>query len=308
MKNNMRDLVSIIIRTCNRPQFLSRAIESVYSQDYPNIEIIVVNDAGIDVTDIIQHFRNLPLLNTVNRKIDYIVNKKRIYRSSSANVGLHMAQGKYIGFLDDDDMFLSNHISSHVKNQDHTDSLFSISKAIESVEVEDQEKKQFIEKSKLYFFPEKINKLNFLFFENYFPNNTIMFQKKVLEKIGKFDAKLFVLEDWDFFIRLFLNFNPVMVDEVTCIFSSRGDLYNIRLSRKYRENWKQSFKDIREKYRKVYKNSEVSIPISEVSDFLTDYAKEWYDFYRDYEVLRDSTSFKIYRKMRKIIRYIKLFR
>ncbi len=299
MKNGSSKLVSIIIRTHNRPEFLSRAVESVYSQDYSPIEIIIVNDAGNNVLHIIEHFRNLPK-SQVERIINYTVNQTRVFRASSANIGLELAQGDYIGFLDDDDYFIKNHVSEHVRMLGK-DNFFSISKAVESLE-HNPNNESFREKEKLYFFPSKINKLNFFFFANYFPNNTIMFNKKVLDKIGKFDPNLFVLEDWDFFIRLFLNYKPAFIEKTTCVFTTRGSLHNIRLSEKYKSNWRESFKYIKNKYRQTFSSSEVTVPISEVSEFLTDYAIEWYDFYKEYELLRKSYLYKFFRISRKFIR------
>lgn len=292
-------LTSIIIRTYNRPGLLARAIESVYSQTYSPIEIVVVNDNGADVLDVIDHFKNLPPQRKIVRKIEYVVNRSRIFRASSANVGLEMAKGQYIGFLDDDDILYSHHVSTHIAAQVKHKALLSISKAVESIETDRKLQGQFTEKEKLYFFPDKINKLNFFFFDNYFPSNSVIFQKKVLEKVGKFDPNLFVLEDWDFFIRLLLRYEPLLINDVTCIYTTRGSKFNIRYSDKHRDSWKKSFRYIKDKYRTVYKDSEVSIPISEVSEFLTEYAKEWYDFYKDYEVLYNSKMFKIFRKLRK---------
>lgn len=295
-----KDLVSIIVRTFNRPERLERTLESIFSQDYSPIEIIVVNDGGIDVSYIINHFKDLTNTSGLVRKIEYIVNKSRVFRASSANIGIEASNGEYIGFLDDDDYFLNDHISQHITAQTKNGNLLSISKAIESIEIK-SDKDSFKEQEKRYYFPEKINKLYFYFFDNYFPFNSIIFNRKVINVIGNFDPKLYVLEDWDFFIRLVLNFDPKFINKTTCIYSTRNDKSNVRLSEKYKENWKEAYQTIREKYRKVYKNSQVSIPISEVTDFLTDYAIESYDLSKKYEALVNLRSYKLYKFIRKFL-------
>ncbi|MGZ9148858.1 MAG: glycosyltransferase family 2 protein, partial [Candidatus Deferrimicrobiaceae bacterium] len=48
-----RPLVSVIVPTYNRPEMLADCLRSILHQTYPNVEIIVVNDGGVDVKKII---------------------------------------------------------------------------------------------------------------------------------------------------------------------------------------------------------------------------------------------------------------
>lgn len=305
-KNQMKsDLVSIIVRTKNRRELLQRALDSIYSQTYPNIEIIVVNDAGCEVSDLINYYRNLkPDLN-IKRSIVYIKNTRTLYRSSSANVGIKAAKGKYIGFLDDDDYYFSEHIAKHVESQKKSKSPISISIAVESIEKEKNGK--LTSEEKTFIFPKEINKIYLFFFENYFPFNTIIFQKEITKKIGFLDEKRFVLEDWDFIIRMFLNYKPILIEDVTCEYSTRNNMSNIRNNFEYQEVWKKNFIETINKYKKVYKGSEVTIPISEISDFLASHSIEWYQTSVQWTLFRDSFAYKLfysksYNKIKKIAR------
>lgn len=292
MKKKDSELVSIIIRTRNRPEFLVRAIDSVYSQTYPNVEIVIVNDNGADMTSIVNHYKNLKVQKGLSRDIQYIFNKTQRYRAGAGNVGIVSARGKYIGFLDDDDYLFSDHVRKHVDAQQKTGSVVSISMGTETIEK--KIKNKYVRQCRNFYFPREINKISLLFFENYFPFNSIMFQKGVVDKVGLLDVKRYVLEDWDFIIRLFLNFEPVFINGVTCEYTTRYDVTNIRNNFEHRDTWKQNFMAIIEKYRKVYRNSEVGIPLSEVSEFLAYHSKEWYEVSIQWDMFRDSFAYKLF--------------
>lgn len=290
MSNN--DLVSIIIRTKDRLSLLPRAIESVYSQTYNNIEIIVINDGGENVSSVIDHFMNIKLSGNLKRNIILINNKSSVFRADAGNIGLEMATGKYLAFLDDDDYFYTDHIEVHVSSLKTSKKKVSISKVVESVEERIDSK--YVEKHRFYHFPSEINRISFHFFENYFPFNSILFDRVVLEKVKKLDSKLFVLEDWDFLIRLHLNYEFEIIDKVTAVYTTRYGSSNIRMDNDHKKTWRDSFAYIQNKYRETYMNSEIAIPISEVSNFLTRHAVEWYALTKENEYLRDSWAYKLY--------------
>lgn len=102
----MNDLVSVIIPTYNRSQFVTEAIESVLAQTYPHIELIIVNDGSTDDTK----ERLLPYMD----RIVYI-EKENGGISSAVNAGLKVANGKYIARLDDDDLFMPEKTEKQLK-------------------------------------------------------------------------------------------------------------------------------------------------------------------------------------------------
>lgn len=102
-------LVSVVIPTYSRPDNLVRAIESVLSQSYRNIEIIVVDDNGIGTRWQIET-ENMLLKYINNHKVRYIKHETNRNGSAARNTGLSEAKGEYINFLDDDDEFLPDRI------------------------------------------------------------------------------------------------------------------------------------------------------------------------------------------------------
>jgi len=104
--------LSIIIPTFNRFDALQNAIQSVLSQIDQNSEIIVINDGSTD-----EKYYTKKNKNTQIRQINLEVNQKIKNGFSSdaiRNVGALEAKGKYIGFLDDDDIWLPGKIETQI--------------------------------------------------------------------------------------------------------------------------------------------------------------------------------------------------
>ena len=90
-------LVSIIISTHNRAAQLAEAVESARGQDYPRLEVILINDGSIDETaEVIDSYRN-------DRRFRIITNSTNLGLAASLNIGIEASSGKYIARIDDDD-------------------------------------------------------------------------------------------------------------------------------------------------------------------------------------------------------------
>lgn len=95
-------LVSVIIPVHNGEKFIEQAVENVLSQNYPAIEIIIINDGSTDNSDRI--IRNL------KTDVRYF-NRQNSGPSAARNTGIKDASGKYIAFLDVDDLWPENNLS-----------------------------------------------------------------------------------------------------------------------------------------------------------------------------------------------------
>lgn len=71
-----KKLISIIIPTCGRPNFIERAIVSVLNQSYKNIEIIIVDDNGLGSIDQKETYKIIANYRAHTGKIKYIAHKK----------------------------------------------------------------------------------------------------------------------------------------------------------------------------------------------------------------------------------------
>lgn len=106
---NKEDLISIVIPVYNVEKYLPRCLESVISQSYENLEIIVVNDGSTD--------DSLSVCKKYERSDSRIVviNKSNGGLSSARNIGLLKSKGKYIAFIDSDDYIAKTFIEELYK-------------------------------------------------------------------------------------------------------------------------------------------------------------------------------------------------
>lgn len=88
--------VSVIIPTYNRGNYIGQAIESVFQQTLTDLEVIVVDDGSTDDT--------YEMLQPYLEKVRYVKTENR-GPSHARNVGMRMANGEYISFLDSDDLY-----------------------------------------------------------------------------------------------------------------------------------------------------------------------------------------------------------
>jgi len=109
----MMEKVSVIIPTYKRTvEYLSRAVESVIEQTYPNIEIIVVDDSP----GTYEHRSNIKkyMDGLIAENIIYLQNETNIGGSLSRNKGIDIAKGDFITFLDDDDEYLPRKVEKQL--------------------------------------------------------------------------------------------------------------------------------------------------------------------------------------------------
>ena len=104
----MEELVSIIMPSYNTGSFIKESIDSVIKQSYSNWELIIVDDCSTDNTDQIVHsYRN-------EQRIRYYKNDKNSGAAVSRNKALQAARGKWIAFLDSDDLWESTKLEKQV--------------------------------------------------------------------------------------------------------------------------------------------------------------------------------------------------
>ena len=97
----MKNLVSVIIPFYSNIKLLKKTILSALNQTYKNVEIIVVND-----NPSIKKINKL--VNIKNKRLKFINNKVNLGAGLSRNKGINFSKGKYIAFLDSDDLWKKN--------------------------------------------------------------------------------------------------------------------------------------------------------------------------------------------------------
>lgn len=102
--------VSVMVITYNQEKFVSETIESVVSQDYPNLEYVIADDGSTDSTqEIIKDYqRRFPNI------IKAIIGNKNVGISKNSNRGLNACTGEFVALQGGDDVFLPGKIRAQV--------------------------------------------------------------------------------------------------------------------------------------------------------------------------------------------------
>lgn len=121
----MNELVSIIMPSYNTGQFISETIESVLNQSYSNWELIIVDDCSTDNTDdVVKNYLK-------DNRIRYIKNDNNSGAAVSRNKALREAKGKWIAFLDSDDLWESDKLKKQIAFMEINNYRFSYTNYIE---------------------------------------------------------------------------------------------------------------------------------------------------------------------------------
>jgi glycosyltransferase involved in cell wall biosynthesis len=211
-------LVSIIITTYNRRNLLPKAIESVANQTYDQCELIVVNDAGDDVEDIIKTFERerYKYSGIMHRPIKYINKEKNAGLGAARNTGLEYATGKYVNFLDDDDIFYPFHVQTLVGFMEKNNHKIAYTDAVCHV-IKDN---QVIGRTIGYSFDYDAD---MLLYQNITPVLTVMYELNEVTKDIKFDENARVYEDWLQWLELTKHYPMNHLAIPTCMYTFRQD-------------------------------------------------------------------------------------
>ena len=183
-QNNL--LVSVIIPTYNRYDFLLKSVESVYNQSYDNMEIIIIDDGSTDKTYLIKDkFPELIYIFQNNSGV-----------ASARNKGINISTGKYIAFLDSDDLWLKDKILKEVEflnKNENLDLVHTDEKWIRNGMFINQKKIHKKEGGDLFYRSLQLCLIS---------PSSVMIRKELFNKVGLFDESLPVAEDYDLWLRI----------------------------------------------------------------------------------------------------------
>ncbi len=206
--------VSVIVPTYNRPNTLSEALDSILNQTFKEIEIVVVNDAGADVENIVSS-RNK------KNNITYIRHGRNRGLAAARNTGIKVARGKYVAYLDDDDLFYPEHIETLVNFLDANKEYKAAYTDAYRAHQEKKDGKYVVTKKDV---PHSSDfDYDLILRGNFIPVLCVMHERSCLDEVGCFDETLKAHEDWDLWMRMSRKFRFRHIKKLTCEFSWRED-------------------------------------------------------------------------------------
>ncbi|MFC1781257.1 glycosyltransferase [Planctomycetota bacterium] len=200
--DNTGELVSILMPTYNRPRYFYNALNSAVRQNYSNLQIIVINDGGTDVGDIVDSFND--------GRIEYIDRKENRGKAFSLNEALSRTRGKYVCYLDDDDMYYPEHVQILVDVlENDTDCQVAYTDLYKvCCNINQDGTRQVL--SKVVEVSRDFDRFLMLHF-NHVLHVSLMHRRDLINKAGLYNEKLDVLIDWDMTRRMsfFTDFHHV---------------------------------------------------------------------------------------------------
>ena len=176
--------------TCfNASKYINFSIQSIFNQKYKNWELIVIDDYSSDnSTEIIKKFNS--------KKIKLYKLNKHIGRTASLNYGLKKIKNSYIAILDADDISFKNRLSEQIdfldKNK-HIDLVGAWASMIN-------------DKGKVI--KNRMMKANFsnlesdMMFKNVLSHSSVMFRKKIFQKVKKYPNEFIYMQDYAFILKI----------------------------------------------------------------------------------------------------------
>ena len=246
MKNGYKvdglPLVSAVITTHNRLDYLKLAIKSVLNQTYQNMELIVVNDnSGQDTIDYLDELQE-QLSGFTHIDISAEETKGGNY---ARNQGIKAAKGKYVAFLDDDDEWLPEKIEKQIKLFREGVGFVYCGKYNE---INDGVHEKYVVEKKVD--ATYLGDLSQLAFTKIFcVTSAMVIEKAVLEEIGGFDEDLRFWQETELCIRVCQVTKVDAVKEQLVFFRINVTDSN-RLTNKY-DGWIEAVEQINRKHRKL---------------------------------------------------------
>lgn len=200
--------VSVIIPTYHRSQVIQRAVDSVLSQTIKDIEVIVVDDNGKGTPEGVA--TEIAMMKYKdNEKVVYVQHEENLNGATARNTGIKVAKGKYVSFLDDDDIYLPRRLELLADKLDKLDNSWGV---CYSGYV------KHMKNGKLQYSNEKVNGNLFLqvLMRSFYlgSGSNIFVRKEVFDNIGLFDESFKRNQDLEFLVRVTNRFMVAYVDEV----------------------------------------------------------------------------------------------
>jgi GT2 family glycosyltransferase len=197
--------VSVIVRTKDRPSLLRRTLASLANQTYKDFEVVLVNDGGEDVSEFLKMFES-------HYATQYVYHQTSKGRTAAINAGIKHSQGKWISYLDDDDIIYPWHLEALIQALKSSGKKFVYSNYNRSLFLNIKMHSPNV----LAGTPPWEYSRKELLIQNHIPIHTWMHDRECVDKVGFWDEKFDRLEDYDFLLRISAEYDLFHLRKFTC--------------------------------------------------------------------------------------------
>lgn len=192
--------VSVVIPTYQRSDLVCQAIDSVLGQTYRDFEIIIVIDGSTDDTVV--------RLATYGEKIT-VIEQPNLGVAVARNTGIRLAHGRYLAFLDDDDIWMPAKLERQISI---LEARSDIGLVFADLLIVNESGKPLSIPGQAPLTPPLLSEIT-LFFNNYVPMPTVVVRRDCLELVGGFDQSVVPCEDYDLWLRISAHYRLWRVHE-----------------------------------------------------------------------------------------------
>jgi len=193
--------ITVIIPSLNQGKYIEKTILSLLDQDYPNLEIIVMDGGSTDSTV------------SILKKYDSVLiwfSEKDNGQADAINKGLRISTGEIIGFLNSDDFLLPNSLNLISEHFHDANTLWLTGDYI-IVDSNDKPIHSFIVGYKRLL--RKFSSKNLLLITNFIVQPSTFWRKTLSTQIGCFDESLKFVMDYDYWLRAYNLSKPKIIEE-----------------------------------------------------------------------------------------------
>ena len=183
-----KPLVSVVIPVHNGEKYIREAIESCINQDYPTLEIVVVDDKSTDNT--------LEILKEYGDKVIVIPVEKQNGLGNVINIGIRASKGQYIARMDSDDVMYLSRISKQVEYLEFNPNCVAVGGQIDIIDGDSN-----ITGHREYAIEDVDIKKNMFLFQP-FAHPSVMLRRSSVESVGFYPEDMWKVEDVKFFFLL----------------------------------------------------------------------------------------------------------
>ena len=209
----MHQKVSVIVNCHNGEQYLRECISSILNQKYRNLELIFFDNFSSDNSKKI-------ITNINDNRIKYFFSNKKLSLYAARNEAVKVSSGEIIAFLDVDDWWDENYLSSraNVFDDESYDYYYSnVSIFYEKYKKYKKYKKFFSNSRKIY---------NLLAKDYFIIISGLMIRKEVFNKAGYFNSNLNIIGDFDFMMRISKKFNAHSINDTLIFYRYHENNYS----------------------------------------------------------------------------------
>ncbi|MDF5707842.1 MAG: glycosyltransferase family 2 protein [Nostoc sp. S4] len=191
--------VSIIIPAYNAMTYLPETLKSILFQTFTDFEVLIINDGSTD--NIVQWASELP-----DPRVRLIVQENQGV-ATARNTGIERAKGKYIAFLDADDLWEPTKLEKQVHYLKNHPEVGLLHTSMMLIDFQGNSLGRIITSNA------EGNALKKLLEKNTIVTSSVIVRSYCLQKVGKFNSNLRSSEDWDMWIRIATNYPLAVIKE-----------------------------------------------------------------------------------------------